>query len=83
MECKDVINIELIKKKRLEKGYSSEDMSMMMGYEGANAYFRKEKGDRKFSLEDVSKVSDILGIPIQEIFFNNGITELETKKEVI
>lgn len=78
MNQKSVINISLIKEKRLEKGFTTEEMSELLGYEGANAYFRKEKGNRKFSLDDVAKISSILKIPIQDIFFANCITEMET-----
>lgn len=65
------VNVELVKNIRLNKGISAEQMSQLMGYKGNNAYFRKENGDRSFSVEDIVKVSKILQLPIQDIFLEN------------
>lgn len=78
-----VVNIELIKNTRMKRNISSEQMSKMMGYKGSNAYFRKENGDRRFSAEDLAKVSSILQIPIQDIFFNDRVTEKVINDKVI
>lgn len=83
MSQSKVVNIELIKSVRLKKGISTEQMAKLMGYKGSNAYFRKENGDRKFSVEDIMKVSMILEIPIQDIFFENKITEKVKDKHAI
>ena len=83
MSQSKVVNIELIKSVRLKKGISTEQMAKKMGYKGGNAYFRKENGDRKFSVEDIMKVSMILEIPIQDIFFENKITEKVKDKHAI
>lgn len=77
-----IVDIELIKATRIEKGITSEEMSKLMGYKGNNAYYRKENGDRKFSLEDVVNISKILDLPVQRIFFNHLIAETETDKRV-
>lgn len=83
MSQSKVVNVELIKSVRLKKGISTERMAKMMGYKGSNAYFRKENGDRKFSVEDIMKVSMILEIPIQDIFFDKKITEKVNNKHAI
>lgn len=83
MSQSKVVNVELIKSVRLKKGISTEQMAKMMGYKGNNAYFRKENGDRKFSVEDIMKVSKILEIPIQDIFFDKRITEKVNNKHAI
>ncbi|GEN83589.1 hypothetical protein SLU01_19010 [Sporosarcina luteola] len=75
MKKTNIVNIELIRNTRIKRGISTEEMSNLLGYEAPNAYFRKEKGDRKFSVEDIAKVSDLLDIPIQELFFTNKVTE--------
>ncbi|QTD41946.1 helix-turn-helix transcriptional regulator [Sporosarcina sp. Te-1] len=64
-----IVNFELIRKTRIKKGISTEEMSSLLGYEAPNAYFRKEKGDRRFSVKDIVKISGLLGIPIQKLFF--------------
>ena len=73
MSQSKVVNIELIKSVRLKKGISTEQMAKKMGYKGGNEYFRKENGDRKFSVEDIMKVSMILEIPIQDIFLKTKL----------
>jgi len=75
-----VVNVDLIRKTRVKKGFSTEEMSKLLGYEAPNAYFRKEKGDRKFSVEDIAGISVILGLPIQKIFFENKVTEKVTEE---
>lgn len=77
------VNVDLIKRIRLKKDISTEQMSQLMGYKGGNAYFRKENGDRKFSVEDVTKISRILELPIQNIFFNIKVTDMEINKNQV
>lgn len=83
MDQSNLVNIELIRKTRLKKKISTEKMSKLMGYKGDNAYFRKENGDRNFSIEDIVKISSILELPIQKIFFNNKITVKVTEGQAI
>lgn len=78
MSQSKVVNIDLIKKEREKQNLSFEQMSKLMGYKGSNAYFRKENGDRRFSVEDITKISSILDIPIQSIFFNKTVTKKVT-----
>lgn len=82
MKKENVINLKLIKEKRLEKDISIEDMSLKLGYEGYQAYYYKERGIRNMSVEDVAKISVVLGIPINMIFFKNKITNSETTSVV-
>lgn len=82
MNKKSVVDIDLIRRTRLKKVIAMDEMSSLMGYEGANAYFRKEKGDRKFSIEDIVKISSILEIPIQLLFFEQEVTDKETNRVV-
>lgn len=77
---KSVVNIDLIRSTRIKKGISMEEMSGLLGYEAPNAYFRKEKGDRKFNVEDIAKISVVLKLPIQKLFFEDEITDLVTKQ---
>lgn len=80
MNNKSVVNIDLIRSTRIKRGISMEEMSGLLGYEAPNTYFRKEKGDRKFNVEDIAKVSAVLRIPVQNLFFENKVTERVTKQ---
>ncbi len=80
MSNKSVVNIDLIRSTRIKNGVSMEEMSSLLGYEAANTYFRKEKGDRKFNVEDIVKISSVLEIPIQKLFFEKVVTEKVIKR---
>lgn len=77
-----VINLNLIKEVRNSKGYSIEEMSKLLGYEGYQAYYYKERGIRNMSVEDISKIATILKVPIEKLFFKNDVTETVIKEVI-
>ena len=83
MEKNEVINLEYIKEVRVSKGVSIEEMSKLLGYEGYQAYYYKEKGIRKMSAEDIGKIAHILKVPIKSLFFGKIITEMVTKEKSV
>lgn len=50
------------------KGIKIKDVSEMMGLE-YSALYRKRTGERRFSLNDVLKLTEILGCSIQELVY--------------
>lgn len=60
------INLQYIKKNRLEMGLSIEEMSKKLGYDSYQAYYRKENGQRKFNTYDLLKLSDIFQEPVEK-----------------
>lgn len=79
-----------LKKLRVNKKVTLLQMSKLLGYNSPNAYSRKEKGERKFTLDEAEKISKFFNLPIEEIFFNlkvpNKGTKCKTcfnKKEVV
>lgn len=64
-----VVNLDGIKQLRIDKDISVEEMSKLMGYKGYQGYYYKENGVRKLSADDVAKISVILEVPINELFF--------------
>lgn len=73
-----VINLIFIKEVRTSKGVTIEEMSKLLGYEGYQAYYYKEKGIRKMSAEDIGKIAHILKVPIDSLFFEELITKKVT-----
>lgn len=69
MEKQLVVNLDLIKSLRTQKNISIEEMSKLMGYKGYQGYYYKENGSRKMSADDVAKISVLLEVPINELFF--------------
>ena len=69
---------EKLKKLRVERNISAEDMSKILGLETKAAYYKKESGNVKFSLIEAKKISDFFNIPIEEIFFSNEVSSKDT-----
>lgn len=53
--------------KRKEKGFSQERMADLLGLDTSN-YSRRENGDTKIKITEWEKISEILNVPISEIF---------------
>lgn len=65
---KKKINLSLIKKKRLELGFSNEDMANSLGLASPDKYFRREHGTYKFQAAELPALSKKLEIPLEKIF---------------
>lgn len=61
------INIELIEHLRKEKGLSMYKVAEMIGYKSEAAYQHKIKGRRKFTIEDLMKISLILKMDLNKL----------------
>ncbi|WP_414150341.1 helix-turn-helix transcriptional regulator [Acetobacterium carbinolicum] len=64
-----------VRELRENRGYTQDDMAEKLGLKSKNAYSMKERGERKFSLEEANKISLIFEMPIEQIFFNNEVTK--------
>ena len=64
---------EKLKKLRIIKGFTLLQMSNKLGYSSPNAYARKEKGERKFTLDEVEIISNLFNMSVEEIFFTDEI----------
>ena len=65
---KKQINLSLIKKKRLELGFSNEDMANSLGLASPDKYFRREHGTYKFQAAELPALSKKREIPLEKIF---------------
>lgn len=70
------VDLEKIRLHRKANGLSLEDMSKLLGYESPNGYYYLESGRGKFPAEALAKVADKFSVPIDELFFVDGITEM-------
>lgn len=62
------LNLALIKKRRLELGYSNKDMAKSLGLASSDKYFRREHGVYKFQASELPALSKKLNIPLEKIF---------------
>lgn len=80
MEKQSVLNLKFIRELRVKKEISTEDMSILLGYEGYQAYYYKERGIRNMSVEDIAKIAVILEVPIEKLFFEIKVTDKVIKR---
>ncbi|MEY7998652.1 helix-turn-helix transcriptional regulator [Clostridium sp. Mt-5] len=71
-----------LKRLRTNKKVTLLQMSKLLGYNSPNAYSRKEKGERKFTLDEAKKISTFFNLPIEEIFFNPKVPNKGNKNEI-
>lgn len=70
---------EGLKELREKKGYTIEDMAQIINKSPCN-YFKKESGQVKFSVNEALLISNFLKEKVEKIFFNNELSENETKE---
>lgn len=78
MNQKIKTNTNLLKAKRVEKGYSQENMGNFMKLSPIS-YGLKERGEYEFSQSEIANISIILDLSIKvidEIFFEGKLTDV-------
>ncbi|MFR4967952.1 MAG: XRE family transcriptional regulator [Lactobacillus kalixensis] len=65
---KKELNLNLIREKRLEHGFSNEEMAKSLGLASSDKYFRREHGIYKFQASELPALSKKLNIPLEKIF---------------
>ena len=64
---------ERLRKIRQEKNIKAKDIAEKLGLKTEGAYY-KETGTVPFTLQEGKIVSEIIGLPIEEIFFTEEIS---------
>ena len=72
---------EKLRNIRNDKGISAREMADLLGLVTEAAYYKKETGAIKFSVEEAKLVSDKLGMPISEIFFADEVSCSDTDNQ--
>lgn len=65
---------ERLRKIRQEKNIKAKDIAEKLGLKTEGAYYKKETGTVPFTLQEGKIVSEIIGLPIEEIFFTEEIS---------
>ena len=71
---------EKLRKIRQEKNVKAKEIAEKMGLKTESAYYKKETRAVPFTLEEGKIVADILGMPIEEIFFSDEISLQDNTK---
>ena len=65
---------EKLRKIRQEKGIKARDIAQKLGLKTEGAYYKKETGNVPFTLTEGKVISEIIGLPIEEIFFTEELS---------
>ena len=64
--CMMMINVREL---RMSKGISTHQIISLLGLKTLQAYYKKELGYNRFTLEEAKKISKLLDVPIEDINF--------------
>ena len=70
---------EKLRKVRQEKNIKAKEIAEKLGLKTEGAYYKKETGNVPFTLEEGKIISDMLNMPIEEIFFANELSSQDIK----
>lgn len=75
------VNLEVIKEKRKERGFTMDDMAQKLGLTNGSMYSKRENGHYRFKAEELMMLSNILNVPFKHLFLSNrnSITEISDR----
>ncbi len=68
----------ILREIRNEKGITAREMADALGLKTDAAYYKKESGLIKISLEEAKIIADKLEMSIDKIFFDQNVSIIET-----
>lgn len=71
---------ENLREIRNNRDISALDMAEVLGLQTKAAYYKKESGSIKFSLEEAGLIARFLDMKIEDIFFDDEVAETETNE---
>lgn len=69
---------EKLRRIRNKLNISAREMADLLNLKTENAYYKKENGNIKFSLEEAKLVANRIGRPIEEIFYAHEVSMTDT-----
>lgn len=78
-----ILNLELIKQKRNERGLSIDEMAEKLSLTNGSMYWKREAGQYKFKPEELAVLSKVLRIPMTRLFLSKPYSKTEINKSVV
>lgn len=72
---------ERLRRIRQEKNIKAKEIADKIGLKTEGAYYKKETGTVPFTLEEGKVISEMLNMPIEEIFFKDELSCKDNKEE--
>lgn len=73
--------LENLRKRRIEKDVSALEMANTIGLKTKAAYYKKESGVVKITLDEAILIADRLGSTLDELFFDYQLSESDNCNE--
>lgn len=73
------INLKFLKSRRNELKLSMQEMADALGFKNASTYLKYENGEYKFKANHLPIISEMFNCKMEDLFFNNKISEIEIK----
>lgn len=70
-----LIDYQKVRRLRIEKEIPLKEIVNALGLETPQAYYKKELGMNRFSLEDAAVISKLFSMQIEEIFLSGDVPE--------
>lgn len=70
--AKVVIDLEVLKALREQRGYSISDLAAMLGYKTPTGYWLIEQGQRKVSIDTLYRLSQIYDCTMEDLITENS-----------
>lgn len=74
---------ENLREIRNNRNISAIEMAKVLGLQTKAAYYKKESGLIKFSLEEANLISQYFDMKIEDIFFDDEVAKTETNNNYI
>ena len=72
---------EKLRKIRQENNIKVKEIAKKLGLKTEGAYYKKENGKVPFTLTEGKIISELIGLPIEEIFFTNELSQEDNRKD--
>ncbi|MEG0145329.1 MAG: helix-turn-helix domain-containing protein [Clostridia bacterium] len=71
---------ERLKMVRKRMGYTQAQLASLLGLATRNAYALKERGERRFSVDEGLVIACALGMSVEALFSGNEVNETDTNE---
>ena len=70
-----------LRKERIDQGFSQYQLAQLLGLCSRNAYALKERGQRRFSIDEGLLIAHLLGRSVEELFSRPEVNDMVTKED--
>ncbi len=68
-----------LRERRNISNVSAEEMAKLLGLKTKGAYYKKENGFVKITLDEASIIANYFNCTIEEVFFENKVSKIDTQ----